>query len=650
MADIPFTITVDDDGSVVIQKFEKNVKKSGSTVRRVARGMSRAFRGVTRGLKGVLKSVFSLKGALVGLGAGLVLKSIANVGRQVEIARSRLVGLRGSVEGANEAFDFFQKVAGKVAFGLNEVVEAGVALEAFGAKSEDTLEAVTDLAAFMGIDLPTAASAFGRAFAGGAGAADILRERGVLTLISLKTGIDDLTKLSLPEFRKALLRAMRDPTGPIADSAQRLGQTFEGVLSFLGDALFRLQQQIFELGIGDILKDLSRLVTGLLNSLGKFLKANEAAVMQFFQSIRENLPGAADIIDRFARILFGLGEVISNLGEDIFFIFKKSGQSLFDFGADLSEAALDLGSFSVALGAMIEKQNEAKEAIDKVSAAVEAQRAAFNDIEALIARTDDLLEIFTFRFAAFQSRFDEFPKTLERFTDAFDPLLEQFSRTGDPAMIAKIEALITSFFRLGKTIEDVPKALRPALDAILAETTLAGDALNKLAKEQADNLVAIERSKRIRTLQETAGLFGALGNLLETGGEKNFKIVQKFRIADAIISGIAAVNKVLAEGPPFPANVIAAAAIAVQTLANVRKIRQATPGGGGGSPSIGGGGGGGGGFGAPAPIAEPVAARAPTQVVVNIAGSFIGDEATLGTEIVRIVNQAIDDGATVQAV
>jgi hypothetical protein len=107
-------------------------------------------------------------------------------------------------------------------FELKNVVEAGITVRAFGDSNATTLKAVADLAAFMGTDVTEAAAAYGRAFAAGAGAADILRERGVLALIQTRSGIDDLTKLSLPEFRRVLFESLVDTTGPIAGATERL--------------------------------------------------------------------------------------------------------------------------------------------------------------------------------------------------------------------------------------------------------------------------------------------------------------------------------------------------------------------------------------------------------------------------------------------
>ena len=60
------------------------------------------------------------------------------------------------------------------------------------------IKPVSDLAAFMGVDVVEAASAFGRAFSAGAGAADMLRDRGVLPLIASFAGVDHVSELTLP--------------------------------------------------------------------------------------------------------------------------------------------------------------------------------------------------------------------------------------------------------------------------------------------------------------------------------------------------------------------------------------------------------------------------------------------------------------------
>lgn len=116
---------------------------------------------------------------------------------------------------------------------MREVVEAGANLKAFGLDAEDVLENVQDLAAFMGINVVEAANAVGRAFAGGAGAAIMLRDRGILELIRSFHGIDDLSKLTLPEFREAMLSTFKSTETGIAGSSARMAQSYAGAVGFI---------------------------------------------------------------------------------------------------------------------------------------------------------------------------------------------------------------------------------------------------------------------------------------------------------------------------------------------------------------------------------------------------------------------------------
>ena len=189
-----------------------------------------------------LTSTFkTLFGAAV-LGAGA--RSIIQTASNFESLETSIIQLKGSTEAGQKAFQTFSNIAATTPFKLQNVVEAGVTVEAFGANSEDTLKAITDLAAYMRVDVVDAAGAFGRAFAGGAGAADVLRDRGVLTQVKLKTGFDDLSKMTLPQFRQALIDTLTDPDGAIAGSTDVLAATFSGKVSNMQDAVDLLQNAI----------------------------------------------------------------------------------------------------------------------------------------------------------------------------------------------------------------------------------------------------------------------------------------------------------------------------------------------------------------------------------------------------------------------
>jgi hypothetical protein len=217
--DLVFRVKGTDKAKREVGQVDDKISGLGSTAANAARLIGPAVFG----------------GALIGIGTNAV-----RTAAQFESLRVRLNALTGSVDKGGQLFDKFNTIAATTPFQLDRVVEAGASLEAFGADSEKTLKGVTDLAAFMGVDVVDAAAAFGRAFAGGAGAADVLRDRGVLTLIKLKTGVDDLTKLSLPEFRAALQESIENPSFGIAGATDLLSQTFDGAYSNMQDSVAQL--------------------------------------------------------------------------------------------------------------------------------------------------------------------------------------------------------------------------------------------------------------------------------------------------------------------------------------------------------------------------------------------------------------------------
>ncbi|OGB61474.1 MAG: hypothetical protein A2Y94_13930 [Caldithrix sp. RBG_13_44_9] len=206
-----------------------------------------------------LEGTFKVSGAVIaaaaaGIGiaaAGMATKIISgsiNAAKEFEFLRVRLQNMFGDVEKGNQAFEEFNKIAATTPFELLNVVEAGANLKAMMGDtfSQENLKMAADLAAFMGTDIVDAAQAMGRAFAGGAGAADILREKGILNLIKTKQQIDDFKNVTLEEFRTAMFKTFTDPTSGIVGATDKLSQTIVGLESNASDAFTQLKAVIGE--------------------------------------------------------------------------------------------------------------------------------------------------------------------------------------------------------------------------------------------------------------------------------------------------------------------------------------------------------------------------------------------------------------------
>lgn len=207
-------------------------------------------------------------------GAVRVMGSFFRASMEFEKTKARLEGLTGSAEEAAKTFEIFNEAAKKTQFGIQQITAAGAQLEAFGINSKATIRILSDLASFMGRDIGTAAFAMGRAFSAGAAASEIFREAGVLNIIKTSQGIEDLTKLTLPEFRVAMMKTFVDAASGIQGSTERIQKTTEGMIMNLQDEFVNLQARI-----GDTFVPALKSVVGALTEFVKSLDTKQVAIM-----------------------------------------------------------------------------------------------------------------------------------------------------------------------------------------------------------------------------------------------------------------------------------------------------------------------------------------------------------------------------------
>jgi|9_EtaG_2_1085328.scaffolds.fasta_scaffold00487_2 DNA repair exonuclease SbcCD ATPase subunit len=342
----------------ISKEVTKNAKKQQKAQQRV----TKANRDGEKGFEGLLTTAALARNKLllVSFAAGLVVKPIANITRNaINAAASfqslqvRLNQLFGSLGEGKAAFDQFNAQAAKTPFALEDIVNAGAQLKAFGADSRELLTEITDLAAFMGTNATEAANSFGRAFAGGAGAADILRERGVLNLVKSFAKVDDISKLTLPEFRKALIGAMRDPLIGIQGATAAMADTYVGRLSNMQDATQRMQADLGNLLMPAAEKTMG-VVTNLANEIGRLFKEMNESPLATLVREMEELGVEAQKLAGFKIILNTEDSIekIANLATDV----KDLRKELFDLGDFDEFMFMDFGDIGTGMEQM-EKMN-----------------------------------------------------------------------------------------------------------------------------------------------------------------------------------------------------------------------------------------------------------------------------------------------------
>ena len=237
-------------------------------------------KGFTRKAQSAKQSIAGLGGASKSGGAGLLalgarfaplaagiggvvaafkgLSASVSTASQFQDIETVLTNLTGSAAKGKAALNQLIEVATELPLSFEELAAAQPALATISPTLKDlenNTRLAADIAGNFGISFTDAASQLQRAFAGGAGAADIFRERGVLAAAGFEAGVS----YSIEETQEKL----REFGGSIEGAAQNLNNTLGGALSQVGDKF-----TLFKKSVGDaILPEFQGFLTALNNVL-----------------------------------------------------------------------------------------------------------------------------------------------------------------------------------------------------------------------------------------------------------------------------------------------------------------------------------------------------------------------------------------------
>jgi hypothetical protein len=292
-----------------------------------------AFNGIRGRLDKLKSAVFSVRGALVGIGAGVVVKSFVDTGRSIEDLSVRLKQLFGSTQEGAKAFDVMSKFASKVPFSLEQIQASAGNLAVVSGDADrlaKILEITGNVASVTGIDFQTAGEQIQRAFSSGIASADIFREKGVRDMLGFKAGATVTAEETIKAFERVFGK-----DGKFGGATDELANTFTGTLSMLGDKLFNFKKNVANAEFFSALK-------GEFKDLNKFIEENADAFETISEVIGSVLTGAvklfsisvkgvATAVDGIRTAYEGLLNLLNKIpGIDIKFINKQQRQILRD--------------------------------------------------------------------------------------------------------------------------------------------------------------------------------------------------------------------------------------------------------------------------------------------------------------------------------
>ena len=256
-----------------------------------------ALSNVQKGLSRLKQSVFNLKNAFIGLGAGLVVKGFIDAGIQVENLSVQLKTLFGSAQEGEKALRSITKFAATTPFELKNIQQGVTSLavvrkqaEEAGLSFDDLLTLTGNVAAQMGGDFAFASFQIQKAFSTGIAAAESLKERGVAGMAGFKAGVSvnalDTIKIMNKAFGK---------NGEFGNLMEELSKTLFGTISNLKDAFFIFQVEVSK-GFFDALKS-------NLGDLKKTVEENKKEITEFGLMIGSGLSKAINGTAKFLKFL-----------------------------------------------------------------------------------------------------------------------------------------------------------------------------------------------------------------------------------------------------------------------------------------------------------------------------------------------------------
>jgi len=594
----------------------------------VAKDKSRqALNSIKGNLDGLKRSVFNLKNAFIGLGAGLVIKNLVSVGQSVESLQVRLKFLFGSVEEGSKAFDNMAKFAAKVPFSLDEI-QAGAGNLAVVSEDADhlakILEITGNVAAVTGLDFVTAANQIQRSFAGGIAAADIFREKGVRDMLGFSAGATVSAEETIAAFEKVFGKG-----GKFGNTTDALAQTFEGTLSMLGDKVFSFKKTIVEEGFfpelkrqfGDLnkfIEDNQDTVDNFAKQIGQGLAIAVTKIADGFKFVNENLDsfilGIKIIISLgVAKVFMGIATAILNVakatmalaagasavkkgfvglvsifatGGIAYLAFKEIDKLFDDFMLKMDEAGAKAHPFAVGMGGAF---TTAKKSVDDFGKSVEIAEHKIVDIKKV---AQEILDTNKKVFEDIKERgMSEFDLITKRVKDELD-LVKQSEMALKTLLMQKVtdreltqEMADQILLEKMKEFEDLRKIItKQGAEERLKIVQDELDKVNEMMQRNYDKNLAAIKSRQFQELElekltkeQIKDLTKATGReVLDELSKHNkaiFALNKALAIKDAVVNTARGVSKALALGPfgiPLAVAIGALGAAQIATIASTR--------------------------------------------------------------------------------
>ena len=468
-----------------------------------------AFNKMQGSLAKVKASVFNLRNAFIGLGAGLVLRGIINAGMQIENLGVQLEALTGSAAKGKLMLKQVLDYAKNTPFELSNIQQGVASLatvsekaEEMGISFEELLKITGNTAAQLGGDFALASQQIQKSFSAGIGAADLFRDKAITAMAGFSAGV----KTSVDDSIKGLAKAF-GTGGEFGKLTEKLAQTLVGTISNLKDAFFTIESEIAA-GFFDELKS-------QLGDLKQFTETNDAAIRRISKTIGENL----------AVAIIKLSNAIKILTENFRDFQTVIGLLLIALGGIFSKL--------VGIGLIVDDVNRRFKELEKIATDV---KSPFDEIRKSSEAIVESQENTTKATKKTKSLMEEVSEQIKKGNDAFkiqDEIVKMI-KSG----VGSVSKSIAESIVLGKELTASFKALAQQILVNIISKGIERIILLKIEKALLGDIVDEEAKKNNEIKKQNTNLKKQIAlNAISGGGGSFMSMIPGFASGGAVSKG-----------------------------------------------------------------------------------------------------------------
>ena len=473
----------------------------------------------SRAFTEIKNSIFNLRNALAGLGAGITIKSLINVGSQAELTRNKLSFLFGSVEKGSQAFNTLTQFASKAPFAFDDIVNSANNLAVISKTTDDlskNLQIVGNVASITGLDFQTSAEQISKAFTKGINSARLFQDKGVASLL----GFSQNAEISAFQTEQAFNRVF-GVGGRFGQATDVLSSTFEGTLKKLTNTFTKFQTDINKAGFFDFIKASLDTINNLISNNSKTFEEFSVKIGQtLINATKGILLGAGLIIDAVAPIfrfvvsgIEGLLTIIDSLPRGV----RELGiVGFLLLGTGGKFVALALGSLLDAQKKFVEQFGNQKFFLEENNSLLEKETGAYATIKDFLNKIDIQQKTNIENQKITNDLINQAGQGLGNQISLLDQIIGKFKELNDSALndLNKTAEIIAGTLNQG--IKDFSKGI--------AESIVLGKSLGETLKSAVQNALIRIISSQIEILLRLASQL-----VLE-------KLITQEKIAQASIS------------------------------------------------------------------------------------------------------------------